>query len=199
MTWMTDLPPAAVRAVKSETPGEIVKWAGIPNAGSAFVHGCAAWLMGIPWTALTGGIFIALLAAAFSGKPPPGGLTGFLVLFMIVMTIFVGAFVLLGLGMMAAPFWAYAKARRTVYAITDRRVIIVHYGRLTETKTLTLDRIVRWSRKERRDGSGSLRLVIGFEKDSDGDTSEVSEELFAVPNVREAERLIEAMRPRDAA
>lgn len=194
MTWMKDLSPAAVEALKLETAGEVIKWAGRPSPGRAFAGGMAAWLMGIPWTALTGGIFAALIAAVLSGKQPPGGATGWLVLFMTLMIVFVGAFVLVGLGMLAAPFWAYAKARHTVYAITDRRILVVHYGRSSEAKSVTPDRILRWSRSERADGSGSLSLVIGFEKDSDGDTSEVSEVLFETPRVREAERLMQDIR-----
>ena len=199
MSWTKDLPPAAVAALKSETAGEKVTWAGTPNPRCAFLHGCAVWAMGIPWTALTGGLFAVLVAAIFSGKTPVGGINGWQIGMMVVAVVFAGSFVLAGLTMMAVPFWAFAKARRTVFAITDRRILTIEYGRAIEAKTIPLDRIVRWTRTERQNGHGTLSLVIGLHKDSDGDVCEVTHGWFAVPRVREAERLIEAMRAQAAA
>ncbi|MFM9941739.1 MAG: hypothetical protein ACKVP7_19820 [Hyphomicrobiaceae bacterium] len=198
MSWTQDLPPAAVTAVKSETAGEIVKWAGKPNPRRAFLQGTAAWLMGIPWCALMFTIFTVLVLAVFSGKPPKGGVTLMMGLMMAGALVFVSAFVMVGIGMMAVPFWAWWNARRTVYAITDRRILKMTYGRTSVVTSIAPDRIVRQTRTERRDGSGTLSLVTGYEKDSDGDVSAKTEELFAVPRVREAERLIDAMRPRAA-
>ncbi|HEY4416992.1 MAG TPA: hypothetical protein VGO57_14980 [Verrucomicrobiae bacterium] len=36
-----------------------------------------------------------------------------------------GSFALVGLGLLLSPLWAYWEAMRTVYAITDRRALII--------------------------------------------------------------------------
>ncbi len=182
-------------AVKTETQGEIVRWVGRPNARRAFLAGMAVWAMGIPWTLFTGGIFSVLVAAVFSGKPPPGGITGWHAMFAVIALIFTGAFVLVGLVVMATPFHAWSKARRTVHVITDRRLVTLVVGRTRQITTLMGHRIIKITRLQRRDGSGTLRIVTGRAKDSDGDWHETTEELFAVANVGEANRLVAELMP----
>lgn len=63
---MRDLPREAADAIVAETRGEIVTRAGRPTPSGAFWRTTPIWLMGIPWSALTFGIFGALLAAALS-------------------------------------------------------------------------------------------------------------------------------------
>lgn len=195
MNRLQDLPAAMAEAVKTETQGEIVRWVGRPDAQRAFLGGLAGWIMGIPWTALTGGIFSVLVAAIFSGKPPLSAITGWHAVFAVIALVFTGAFVLVGLGMMAMPFIAWAKARRTVYIITDKRVVMLRHGRSRDVTTLPGGHIIKTTRTERRDGSGTLRIVTGREKDSDGDWHELTDELSAVPNVGEANRLVCELMP----
>lgn len=199
MNWTKELPPEAAVALKAETQGETIRWAGKPDPRQAFAGGTSAWLMGIPWCALTFTIFGILVASVLSGKPPKGGVTPGLGLMMLAMLIFVAGFVLVGIGMMAVPFLAWWKARRTIYAITDRRILRLVSGKTKEVMTVTPDKILNMTRRERHDGTGTLRLVTGFKRDSDGDIGTVTEELLAVPNVREAERIISSMQASAAA
>jgi hypothetical protein len=195
MNWMKDLPERSVAAIKAETAGETVHWAAKPHAGRAFWRGLGAWGMGIPWTALMGAIFAVLVAAIFSGKPPLSEVTVGTMVVMAILIVMSGAFLAIGLAMMAVPFWAHHRANRTVYAITNRRIVtIVQGARATQVQSVKPHAAVRLQRTERKDGSGTLRIVTGNVTDSDGDTTEVAEELFAVPNVREAERLIDGLR-----
>jgi len=192
MNSLHDLPADMAAAVKTETQGEIVRWVGRPNARRAFLGSIAIWIIGIPWTALTGGIFSSLVAVVLSGKPPPNAWTG---MFAFIALIFTGAFVLIGLGMMAMPFLSWAKARRTVHVITDKRVVTLQLGRTREVTTLMGHRIINTKRSERRDGTGTLRIVTGREKDSDGDWHESAHVLSAVANVGDASRLVAELMP----
>jgi hypothetical protein len=151
--------------------------------------------MGIPWIVLTGGVFSVLVAAIFWGKPPPGGITGWQALLASGALIFSGSFVLVGLYLLAAPFLAWAKARHTIYVITDKRVLTLAVARTRSVTSLDGDRILKTTRWERGDGTGTLRIVTGREKDSDGDWQETAEELFSVPAVRVAERLVAELMP----
>lgn len=195
MNGLHDLPAPMAAAVKTETSGEIVRWVGRPNARRAFLGGLGAWVMGIPWTVFMGGIFSVLVAAGLSGKPPASGYNPWHVALLVVMIVFTSAFVLVGLYMLATPFVAWAKARRTVYVITDKRVLTLSVAQTRSITALSGDRIIKTTRRERRDGSGTLRIVTGREKDSDGDWHETAEELLSVPEVRVAERLVIGLMP----
>lgn len=148
------------------------------------------WFMGVPWSALMLTLFGVLCAAIFWAKPPTREIHQFEYFAMGAAFLFTGAFTLLGLGMLGYPFWAAGKARRTVHVITDKRLITLTAGRHTEIRSVEPHQIVSYQRSERADGSGSLRLVTGYEKDSDGDRVEMTEHLIGIPEVAKVERLL---------
>lgn len=194
MSWKSDLPPDDVAAIETEMQGEAVRWAGKPDAGRAFRYGFAIYAMGIPWSALTFTLFGFLVAAVFSGNPPNRTVHNFEYLAMGAAIIFTGAFAAAGVAMLATPFYIWRKARGTVYAITDKRVITVVTGRTMEVSAISGDKILKLERREKRDGSGTLKIVTGYGKDSDGDRIEETTELFGVRDVRAAERAVEEIR-----
>ncbi len=194
MSWMRDLPRDDVEAIKVETRGEIVRWAGKPDAGRAFRRAFAIYAMAIPWCAITFTVFGVLLAAVLSGKPVTRAVSPWEYAMMGAFVLFSSAFVAAGLAMLATPFWVRSKARRTIFAITDKRILTVVTGRSQTVTTVVPDHIVKIEREEKRDGSGTLTLVTGYEKDSDGDPVTKSEELYAVRDVRAAARAVEEMR-----
>lgn len=67
-------------------------------------------------------------------------------------------FLLIGAGMLSAPFWVRRKASRTVYALTDRRAIVVagtiRGGR--QIRSYGPEDMRDMHRTERADGSGDL-------------------------------------------
>lgn len=199
MSWKTALPPEAIATIEAETQGETVRWAGKPDASRAFRAGFAIYAMALPWCALIFTVFGVLVLAVTSGKTPSRPIPLWEYWAMGAALIFAGSFVAVGIGMLLTPFWVRWKARRTVYAITDRRVLTIVTGRTTEVSAIAADKIVKLTRKEKRDGSGTLRIVTGYGKDSDGDRVEEATELYAVPNVRAAEQAVEDMRARGSA
>lgn len=67
-------------------------------------------------------------------------------------------FVLIGLGMMAAPFYAYRKAQRTLYAITSERALIISGGIRREVKSFPLGQLKGEASKSQRSDGWELSI-----------------------------------------
>lgn len=187
-----DRPPQtfpAQAALHSELQrGERVLWQGarIPRfqAGSLGI-----WLFAIPWTAFA--VFWTTMAArgVSAGGFEDGGLIAW------AFPLFGTPFIAIGLAMMAGPFLPLFGAGRTLFAITDQRLLEITKGRKLRTRSVPVGQIGMIERTERADGSGTLRITLGRWKDSDGDNQTELFELGEVVQVREAEqRLREAQR-----
>jgi hypothetical protein len=193
---MQDLPPPLMKALKAETAGDPVVYAVQPQPWPTFRATVPIWLMGIPWTALTTALLVIALAGPMSGAPPPPTLGWDGAFGITLFAIFISVFVLIGWGMMLAPFWAYRKAKQTVYAITRTRLIILTQGRSLKVQSIEPDGMRGFTRNERRDGSGTLTILQGFKKDSDGDPVEKTETLWCVPAVKGLESRLQELRSR---
>ncbi len=194
MNSMRDIPPEAVAAIKAETPDEIVRWAARPNPGRACRTGFGIYVFAIPWCALTFPLFGDLMMSVFYGQTPQWVVGGRGHGPVGASLIIVGTFAAIGVAMLAAPAWVYWNARRTVYAITNRRVITIVTGHTTKVTSIPIDRIHKIERSERDDGSGTLNLVTNYGKDNEGSRVEDATKLIGVPNVRAAERALDARR-----
>ena len=147
-------------------PGEHVQWLQMPLPRCFTPAATAAFLFGIPWTAFA----IFWTAGAAWGTSQVGD-AGFLRAF----PLFGVPFILVGLGMLSSPLWAYRKALRTVYVVTDRRAITFDGGWTTTVRSYPPDRLADVYRKERKDGIGDVVIARRAWRDSDGDRH--SEEL----------------------
>ena len=104
--------------------GERIVWIGQPIRSRLARSSLPIALFGVPFTAFA--FFWIMTASGMKGLGFPGP-SGFFVLFGI-------PFVLVGLGMLTSPLWMYLKAGRTVYAVTDRRALVIDgglFGRMT--------------------------------------------------------------------
>ena len=99
-------------------------------------------------------------------------------------------FVLVGLGMLVAPFLSIRKTRNTAHAVTDARVLNIYGGKDAGVESYKLSAINFVKRRDRRDGSGSLEIGYGVEKDSDGDTRPLTIEWTGIPDAKRAEAII---------
>jgi hypothetical protein len=187
MSNVTDLPRHLREPVVREFQGERILWTGRPRAGLAFRAALLIWLFAIPWTAFTMGWETMALSGWLSGKPAPSGAN---LMFGIVFPLFGLPFVLVGLGMMAAPFYAYWWAGRTAMVIGEKRLAMVTVGRRLRVKSYRKETILRTERTERADGSGTLKVITGARRDSEGDRVESSETLYGIADVRAVERLL---------
>ncbi len=120
------LPPEQRQIVDAElTPGEALLWAGQPAPGRMARMGIVPMLVGIPftafalfWTAGAGGF--ALLFGGVAHQAGAGAFAALPLVFPLFGLIFVAA----GVGMLLSPLWLTLKAGRTLYAVTDKRVLL---------------------------------------------------------------------------
>ncbi len=191
------LPPAFSAFVRAEFRGEEVIWHGAPRAGRMFRRSALLWLFALPWTAFAMTWEGIAIAVAFTGDESgvPDGVPRALVY---VFVLFGIPFVLVGLGMMAAPFWAARKAARTLQIVTDRRFALVTQGKAMTVESWPLAAVVGTKRKARRDGSGDLTLSFGDVRDSDGDRIEKIQVIHDVEDVTALDRAIAGLRGRPA-
>ncbi len=144
----------SMTVIQPELPsGESVVWAGQPS-GSVFFHKEDAFL--IPFSLLWGGfaIFWELGVAGFWGS---GSRSGNPWLFGMLWGI---PFVLIGQYMIWGRFFYAAwKKKRTHYAITNRRVIVVQNGWSRQMASAYLDSLPTLIKEGRSNGIGSLRFA----------------------------------------
>lgn len=131
--------------VESEVrPGEKMLWVGRANAIRLALPYLAVLGFGVAWTASSIGFMITWHKNAGLGVGD---------------ILFQGSFVAVGLGMMAAPLWAYSRGRKTIYRITDRRILVIVAGNTKKVKSFDETQIGNIERVERADGSGDLTFA----------------------------------------
>lgn len=183
-SWADPLEMALQRELQR---GERVLWKGrlLPRLNIAAF---AIWAFAIPWTAFA--LFWTAMAyvGVNSMEPEDGGLIAY------AFPLFGLPFILVGLGMMAGPFMPLFFARKTMFAITNQRLIQIRLGYRLVTKSVDGRSIGSVERSERRDGSGTLKIVAEKYTDSDGDAHTEHFVIGEVANVIEAESELRYMR-----
>ena len=102
-----------------------------------------------------------------------------------VFPVFGLPFVVIGLGIVLAPLWAYLKGRSTVYAVTNQRVMVISGGGTRSVKSYTPADIVSVEHRERPDGSGDVVICTNSIMRSNNAVSKVKVALLGIPNVKE--------------
>ena len=169
-------------ATRQLDSGERLLWSGSPMAGGMAMGALPATLFGIPFTA-----FAAFwMTTAWNGTRHLPHDFGPWMLF----PLFGVPFLLIGLGILTAPFWAYLAAQRTVYAVTDRRaLIIVGWPRATVQSFQPSD-ISDLTRVEGADGRGSLMFASRLWTGNNGFPRSSRIGFVGIDEVRRVEQLI---------
>lgn len=144
--------------------------------------GFGLYLFAIPWTAFA--LFWTGFAAA--GVASEGG-SGWAWAF----PAFGIPFILVGLGMLAAPFAPWFQRGRILFAITNQRVMRLSLGRNLSVNSVPRHRVGQIEKYESSDGTGLLKLAIGIGVDSDGDRTTEHFTLGRVKDVMVANRALE--------
>ena len=98
---------------------------------------------------------------------------------------------LLGLVVLAEPLWASQRAKRAIYAVTDRRILILRFfGAHRTVQTFLRVSIAELKRTERSDGSGNLTFIRQPLRDGEGDFHYRTETFTYIANIREVENLV---------
>ncbi|MBT8389756.1 MAG: hypothetical protein HKM91_04380 [Altererythrobacter sp.] len=141
--------------------GERVVWQGRQIARVAS-SGFGIYFFAIPWTAFA--LFWTAMASWGASEMQSG--TGALSW---AFPLFGVPFILVGLGMLSAPFLPLFNKGKVLFAVTNQRLIRIRLGRKLVTKSVPARRIGPVERSENRDGIGSLRIAVKVGIDSDGD------------------------------
>lgn len=184
---MNSAPPVPLPALLAREMrlGERLIWAGQPDARRAMLKPFGFYLFAVPWTAFSlfwEGIAIRM---AFTGAP---------VLMGLVMVLFGLPFVVIGLAMMAAPFSAKRTAHRTIYGVTDRRLVELIAGRSLKVRSVEASSIGPVTRRQRENGHGTLSIETGSHRDSEGDRTTDTFVFESVPDVARVEALVSRLR-----
>jgi len=173
--------------------GERILWRGQPNPHKLYAA-FGLWLFAIPWTVFA--LFwesMTLMMLWGGGTKTPAAITWS---FGIVFPLFGLPFIVIGFYMLATPFKAIAKAKRTIFALTDRRVLSVTAGKSRESASVMLDQMGPFKVKAGSDGYGSLAIQTGSSVDSDGDRITETFLIAGVPDVSRLEGLLLEQRAR---
>jgi hypothetical protein len=197
----SSLPPELDSRVRAELrDGERLLWVGQPLPAR---YARAAWpmvLFGIPWTAFA--VFWIVMAGGmgfFAANAGPGGPgAGGAALFGCCFPLFGVPFVLIGIGMLTSPIWLRRQARRTCYALTDRRAIVwkaQSFGGV-EVRSYGPDDLTRLVRTENADGTGDLvfeefvRTTRRYGNNGNRSTYRTRYGFLAIADVRRIEELL---------
>jgi len=186
---MALLAPANRAALERElAAGEAVGWAGEMSRGTQWA-GCMVWLVAIPFTVF--GLLWMLIAGL--GMLADSGA-------MARVTSGLGAlfglpFLVIGLILLWQPMRMRRRARGTVYAVTDRRILRIVRAGATELSQVPLDRIASIDLQEYADGSGNLTVRTGPPRAGTGDDDiEATYLIVGIADARAAHRAIEERR-----
>ena len=137
-------------------------WTGHPSPGRMKKVGIPILIFGIIWSgfiALFFFNFIRGIASDGNGFDP----------FNIVFIIFMLPFVVAGIGMLSSPLWISKLAENMLYAITDKRcIIIICWWKIKRIRSYHYDKISSIQRLELKDGTGDINFNLS------GDTTYIN-------------------------
>ena len=168
-------------AQREMRPGEKLVWAGRPRPGAVARGSLLASAFGIPFLAFA--LFWTFLA---SGAAKGGGFGFFFPFFGL-------PFIIVGMGIVGTPLWAAVRARSTIYAITDQRIVIMRTGGTREVQSYGPEDLDSLDRRERPDGSGDIifRNENLMRRGRNGTyVSNNKIGFFGIPDVRQVEQSI---------
>jgi hypothetical protein len=175
--------------------GEKLVWAERPDNRIAILLSFAIWLFAIPWTAFS--LFwisvpAAALYEAYTGDliGAPKGAPAFA---MWAFALWGVPFVLIGFGMLLAPFFTWRKGSQTLFVLTNKRLTTLQAGSFFKVMSIYPQDISGLSRKEGPDGRGTLVVSLGYERDSDGGRVPKSSEFGVITDVRKVEAMVRAL------
>lgn len=162
-------------------PSEVLAWSSSPRPGRMALRALPIVFFGIPWTA-----FALFWMAGASGFKIPDFSHGFG-----FFPLFGVPFVLIGFGMLSAPFWAARKAAGSAYAVTTERAIIFEAGLFgsVNIRSFLPHQLSEVRRVQRADGSGDLILARDINRTSKGQsTTDIG--FFGIPDVKGVETVL---------
>lgn len=184
---LSALPAALRRVVEAELePGERVSWAGQPVPGRLARNEIPIVGFATVWTAFSL-FWVAGASTPFlSGSADAGS---------ILFPLFGVPFVLVGIALLSSPFWAWRRATRTAYVLTDRRAIVLSCGARgsVQVRSFEATALRDVQRTQHADGSGDVVLAIDRRSDGDGGKADHPVGFLAVRDAKAVEARVRAL------
>ena len=139
------------------------------------------WLFAIPWTAFA----VFWTAMVYAGTQSVTEAEW--IWLSLAFPMFGVPFILIGLAMLSAPILPLVTANRTLFVVTDHRLIKLTVRRSLTSQTALAARVGLITPKERPDAYGTLKIATHVGVDSDGDRTTHTFDLGEVEMVMDAE------------
>jgi hypothetical protein len=189
---------AQQRAQSELQSGESLYWTGTADPARAALSALPAAIFGIPFAGFA--LFWITQAYHASSAMSKSSHNAFTSGFQ-VFPLFGVPFLLVGVGIVLAPLWAFLKGGSTVYAVTNQRVMVITGNGTRSVKSFTPADILSVEHRERPDGSGDIVIVTNaMTRGNNNFVSPVKVALTGVPNVKQvAEQVLALHAQRTAA
>jgi hypothetical protein len=178
-----DMSDAQLRAQSELQSGESLSWTGTADPRRAALASLPAAIFGVPFAGFAlFWISVASRATHAVSKSPHNSFVGGFSVF----PLFGVPFLLIGMTMVLAPLWALLKAKSTVYAVTNRRVMVISGSKNRSVKSFTPADILSVEHRERPDGSGDIVLMTNpLMRTGNNLPSQMKIALCGIPNVKQ--------------
>ena len=182
---------AQLRAQSELQSGESLYWSGTADPARAALNALPAAIFGIPFAGFA--LFWVTQAYHASSAMSKSSSNAFTSGFR-VFPLFGLPFVLVGLGIILAPLWAFLRGGSTVYAVTNQRVMIITGASNRSVRSYTPADIVSVEHRERPDGSGDIVLQTNaLTRANNNLVSPVKVTLCGVSNVKQVVQQVLAL------
>ena len=173
-------------------PGEGLLWSGAPSPARMALSALPASVGGIPFSAFAAFWIYTAFTMTSKSTSSPGSPWRLFPLFGL-------PFLLIGLGMLTAPLWAFLGAGRMLYAVTNKRALIITNFFSTSVKSYSHSEIREVQRVERAGGTGDLYFASRDVVTRSGGVSHRRIGFLGIPDVRGVEQLIRSRLQQEAA
>jgi hypothetical protein len=102
-------------------------------------------------------------------------------------------FLLIGAFVILTPLWNFLKARSTVYAVTNQRVLVITGTTSRSVKSYTPADIASVEHRERPDGSGDILIQTNSLMRTNNSVSQFKLALVGIPNVKQVAQQVLAL------
>jgi len=166
--------------------GEQLLWSSQPSVSRAVIKSLPLVVFALIWIAIPSAIAFGMYNEYQQGKEVPA-----------MAFVMVSVFLVIGLLMLSPSFWAARKAKKTVYAITNNRAIMIKKGFSIDIQSFGPDKLRDIIKRLRSNGSGDLvfERTVSYHRNSKGRMREKVKEIgfFGIERVNEVEDMLMAI------
>jgi Bacterial PH domain len=165
--------------------GESLLWSGAADPSRSAMSALPAAFFGIPFA----GFALFWMSNAYRGTHNLANHNALASGFN-VFPLFGLPFLLIGLGMTLTPLRVYLKGRSGVYAVTNRRVMLITGTTSRSVKSIVPSDIAEVDHRERPDGRGDVLIRTNSVVRTNNGATQIIVGLYGVPDVKEVAGLV---------